>query len=46
MESVLMKFIFLSLVLMVIGTGFVYMHLMAGRVSFRNFCVCPLFVSM
>jgi len=34
------------LVLMNIGTGFMYMHLMGRRVSARNFCICPMFVSM
>ena len=36
------KIAFLNLVLMIIGTGFVYKHLSAF--SSRNFCIDPLFV--
>ncbi len=41
MESI-MKVVFPFLVLMIVGTGFMYEHPMAGLSSFRNFCICSL----
>jgi hypothetical protein len=43
MERV-MKVAFLFLVLMIIGTGFMYVHPVAGLSSFRNFCIRYLFL--
>ena len=45
MESVMegiMKVAPYFLVLMIVGTGFMYMHPMAGSPSFYNFCIHPL----
>lgn len=43
MEGV-MKIAFLFLVLIIVGTGFMYVHPTAGLSSFRNFCIRSLFL--
>jgi hypothetical protein len=43
MEGI-MKVAFLFLVLIIIGTGFMYVYPVAGLSSFRNFCIRSLFL--
>jgi len=43
MEGII-KVAFLFLVLMIVGTGFMYVHPMACLFSFRNFCIRSLFL--
>jgi hypothetical protein len=42
MEGI-MEVAFLFLVLMIVGTGFMFAHRMTGLSSFRNFCIRSLF---